>query len=65
MNKLVKYVKESYNELVHKVEWTPAGELQSLTITVMVASLVIALMVLVMDLGFENLMKWVYKFLAR
>ena len=63
--KLVRYVKESYNELVHKVSWTPVKELQSLAITVMVASIIFALVILVMDLAFENLMKVVYQFLAR
>ena len=43
--KLVNYVKASYDELVHKVSWTPMKELQSLAVTVMVASVVIALAV--------------------
>lgn len=62
--KIVKYVKESYNELVHKVTWTPFKELQSLAITVMVASLIFAVVVLAMDLTFENIMRLIYKFLA-
>lgn len=62
---LVSYVKESYNELVHKVSWTPVKELQSLAITVMVASVIFALVILAMDLSFENIMKLVYKFLGR
>ena len=62
--KLVKYVKASYEELVHKVAWTPMKELQSLAVTVMVASLVIAGVVLVMDLTFESIMKAIYSVLA-
>ncbi|MDY3978713.1 MAG: preprotein translocase subunit SecE [Tidjanibacter sp.] len=62
--KLVNYVKASYDELVHKVSWTPMKELQSLAVTVMVASVVIALAVLVMDLAFENVMKAIYSVLA-
>jgi preprotein translocase subunit SecE len=61
---LVSYVKESYNELVHKVSWTPVKELQSLAITVMVASLIFALVIMAMDLSFEFVMKEVYKLLA-
>ena len=62
---LVSYVQESYNELVHKVSWTPVKELQSLAITVMIASVIFAIVILGMDLVFENLMKLIYKLLAR
>lgn len=65
MKKLIRYFKESYSELVHKVFWTPVKELQSLAITVMVASLIFAVVVLAMDLSFENIMKVVYRYLAR
>lgn len=63
--KFINYVKESYTELVKKVTWTPVKELQSLAITVMVASLIFAVVVLIMDLSFENIMKVIYKFLAQ
>lgn len=53
---LKNYIKESYNELVHKVSWPTWKELQSSAIVVMVASVIIALIVLVMDLGFKHLM---------
>ena len=65
MKKLIRYFKESYSELVQKVSWTPVKELQSLAITVMVASLIFAVVVLAMDLSFENIMKVVYRYLAR
>ncbi|HIW97989.1 MAG TPA: preprotein translocase subunit SecE [Candidatus Tidjanibacter gallistercoris] len=65
MKKLIRYFKESYSELVHKVSWTPVKELQSLAITVMVASLIFAVVILAMDLSFENIMKVVYRYLAR
>ena len=65
MKNLIRYFKESYSELVHKVSWTPVKELQSLAITVMVASLIFAVVVLAMDLSFENIMKVVYRYLAR
>lgn len=63
MKRLINYIKEAYNELVHKVAWPSLKELQSSTIVVMVASLIIAIVVLCMDLAFENLMKNVYKLL--
>lgn len=34
------YVKESYNELVHKVTWPTFAQLQNSTVVVMVASLI-------------------------
>lgn len=60
---LVNYVKNSYNELVHKVTWPTISELQSSAIIVMITALIIALMVLVMDLTFENMMKFIYRLL--
>ena len=54
------YVKESYNELVHKVSWPSFVQLQNSTIVVMVASVIFALVVLVMDISFENIMAAIY-----
>jgi len=51
-NRVVKYVRESYDELVHKVSWPTWAELQSSAIVVSIASLVIALIVFVMDFVF-------------
>ena len=61
---MLNYVKESYKELVEKVTWPTVPQLQSSTIVVMVASLIFALVVLVMDISFENLMKGIYSFLG-
>ena len=58
------YIKESYNELVNKVSWPSFSQLQSSTIVVMVASLLFAIVVLAMDLGFENIMAAIYKTLS-
>lgn len=58
------YFKESYNELVNKVTWPSFSQLQSSTVVVMVASVIFAVVVLVMDLAFENLMESIYKTLA-
>ncbi|MBA4411086.1 MAG: preprotein translocase subunit SecE [Bacteroidota bacterium] len=59
--KLKIYFEEAYNELVHKVSWPTRKELQSSAIIVMVASLIIALIVFVMDFSFENIMNFVYR----
>ena len=61
---MFKYVKESYNELVNKVTWPTFPQLQSSTIVVMVASVIFAIVVLAMDLTFENLMAVIYKTLG-
>ena len=58
------YVKESYNELVNKETWPTFPQLQSSTIVVMVASVIFAIVVLAMDLTFENLMAVIYKTLG-
>jgi len=58
--KLKIYFEEAYNELVHKVSWPTRKELQSSAIIVMVASLIIALIVFVMDFSFESIMGFVY-----
>lgn len=58
--KLQSYVKESYDELVHKVSWPTWSELQNSAIVVSVASLIIALVVYLMDFSFQSLMKLFY-----
>ena len=52
MSKFGEYVKSSYDELVHKVSWPTFKELQSSAIVVAIATLVIALIVLLMDVVF-------------
>ena len=61
---MLNYIKESYKELVEKVSWPTFAQLQSSTIVVMVASLIFALVVLVMDISFENLLTAKYSFLG-
>jgi len=50
MDKIRLYIKESYNELVHKVTWPTWASLQSNTTLVIVASIIFALLILVMDI---------------
>ena len=61
---MFKYVKESYNELVNTVTWPTFPQLQSSTIVVMVASVIFAVVVLAMDVTFENVMAGIYKTLG-
>jgi len=54
------YIKESYNELVHKVSWPTRKELSSSTIVVLTASILMALVIWGIDVCFENLVKVFY-----
>ncbi|MCD7931285.1 MAG: preprotein translocase subunit SecE [Tannerellaceae bacterium] len=54
-------MKESYNELVYKVSWPTRTELSNSAVVVMFASLIIAALIFVVDLGFENVMKFIYE----
>ena len=60
MSKFGEYVKSSYDELVHKVSWPTFKELQSSTVVVAVAALVIAIIVLIMDVVF-GVQPWGWK----
>ena len=60
MNSLVEFVKASYEEMTDKVTWSKYSSLQRSSVLVLVASLIFALLIGVMDLGFENAMTWFY-----
>ncbi|MDR0811546.1 MAG: preprotein translocase subunit SecE [Paludibacter sp.] len=64
MKKIINYIRESYNELVHKVSWPTRAELTSSAVVVLIASVILAIVVWLMDSGFEILMKNVYKLLS-
>jgi preprotein translocase subunit SecE len=55
------YIKESYDELIHKVSWPTWNELQNSAIVVSIASLIIALIVYLMDMSFQTLLENFYK----
>ena len=57
------YFKEAYNELVHKVTWPSWSSLQNSAIVVMIASLILAIVILAMDISVENIMKGIYSIL--
>jgi preprotein translocase subunit SecE len=58
--KIENYCKESYDELVHKVTWPSWKELNNSAVVVLIASLIIALVVFLMDRFFELVMTFVY-----
>ena len=61
MANIVDFVKESVDEMRHKVSWPKYSELQSSSVLVLVGSLVFALMIGVMDFAFKNVMEWFYQ----
>jgi preprotein translocase subunit SecE len=61
MRKIVNYLKESYNELVHKVTWPTWSDLKSSALVVMVASLIFAMIVFAMDISFQKILEGIYK----
>jgi len=62
-SKVVSYLKDSYEELVHKVSWPSWSELQSSAIVVSIASLIIALVVYLMDISVRSVLEALYGFL--
>ena len=56
----VENVKESYNELVHKVSWPTRKELAQSSVIVLIASIILALIVWLMDWCFEFIMTFIY-----
>jgi preprotein translocase subunit SecE len=62
-NKIISYIKDSYDELIHKVSWPTWSELQSSAIVVSIASLIIALVVYLMDMSSRTVLEEFYKLL--
>lgn len=60
MEKLTLYIKESYSELVNKVTWPSWSNLLSSTRLVIVASIILALIIFVMDLISKQVMNMIY-----
>lgn len=59
------YIKESFGELTHKVTWPTWSSLQSSAILVMIASVILALIILAMDFSFETIMTTIYNMLPQ
>ena len=60
MERLKLYIKESYNELVNKVTWPTWPNLLSSTRVVIVASIILALIIFVMDVISKGLLDRIY-----
>ncbi len=60
MDKVKSWFQTYTDELLYKVQWPSVAELQSSTITVLVASLLIATAIFLMDAVSSNLMSLLY-----
>jgi len=60
MSKIKTFVVSSVDEMRHKVSWPKWSELQNSSVLVLVASLIFALLIGLIDLGFDNIMDWFY-----
>jgi preprotein translocase subunit SecE len=60
MEQVILYIKESYNELLHKVTWPSMPSLISSTTLVIIASLIIALIIFVMDSASNGVLQFIY-----
>ncbi|MDC0249518.1 preprotein translocase subunit SecE [Flavobacteriales bacterium] len=64
MGKNGAYIKESYDELMNKVSWPSWSELQSSSIVVAIATIIIALIIYAMDSVFSNVLNVFYSFFS-
>ena len=58
--KLLTDLEESYTELRYKTSWPTKGQLVKSAIIVLIASIIIALVIFVMDQVVDNLMHFIY-----
>lgn len=61
MNKIKNYFQESYHEMVNKVTWPTWEELQSSTMIVLGATVLITILVFVMDQSSSFVLSQYYK----
>lgn len=60
MKKILRQLKEIRDEFLHKVTWPSWDELVESSIVVAVASVIIAIVILVMDLASQGLVSFIY-----
>ncbi|MEI3154419.1 MAG: preprotein translocase subunit SecE [Odoribacter sp.] len=58
--KIKAYFADAYNELINKVSWPSWSELQSSATIVMIASVIIAIGIFIMDFVFRHIMDFIY-----
>ena len=60
MRRFINYLKESYTELTKKVTWPAWEKLQNSAMLVLVATLILAVVIWVIDFAFQHLMEFIY-----
>jgi len=60
MDKVSTFLRESVNEMRYKVTWPKYRDLQNSSVLVLVASVILALFIGIVDYSLENLMEWFY-----
>ena len=60
MAKVLDFFKESYVEITEKVTWPTWSQLQNHAVVVLVASVIIALLILAMDKASGNILELLY-----
>ncbi|MEN5087409.1 preprotein translocase subunit SecE [Sphingobacterium faecium] len=60
MAKVLDFFKDSYVEITDKVTWPTWGQLQNSAVIVLVASVIIALLVFIMDKASSNVLELLY-----
>ena len=60
MRKFVNYLKESYVELTKKTSWPSWEKLQSSAFLVMIATVILAAALWIIDYAFQHLMTLIY-----
>ena len=58
--KLIKDIKESYNELVYKVSWPTQKQVINSSVLVLIASIILAVFIWAVDKIFDLLMQLIY-----
>jgi len=62
MKKVIDFIKESADEMLHKVSWPKYGELQGSTVLVVIGTVIFSLLIWGMDYLFNNGISSVYKY---
>jgi preprotein translocase subunit SecE len=61
MDKIISYIKDSYDELMHKVEWPDRVSLMGSTVATIIGLLILTLFIFGMDGTVNKLVDFIYK----
>jgi len=61
MRKLIQFLREVYDEMVNKVSWPSWDELQVQALVVLIATVILATVVFILDITFKSIISGIYK----